>query len=44
MASLNKVLLVGNLTRDPEVRYTPNGLAVADLGLAVTDRYKSKSG
>lgn len=35
MASLNKVLLIGNLTRDPELRSTPNGTAVADLRLAV---------
>ena len=36
MASLNKVMIIGNLTRDPEVRYTPKGTAVGDLGLAVT--------
>src|SRR5436309_1406360 len=35
MANLNRVLLIGNLTRDPEVRYTPKGTAVADIGLAV---------
>ncbi|MEW4528842.1 single-stranded DNA-binding protein [Maioricimonas sp. JC845] len=35
MASYNKVILVGNLTRDPEVRYTPSGTAVAEVGLAV---------
>lgn len=35
MANLNRVLLMGNLTRDPEVRYTPKGTAVADLGLAI---------
>ncbi len=35
MASLNKVMLIGNLTRDPEVRYTGKGTAVADIGLAV---------
>ena len=35
MASFNKVILLGNLTRDPEVRYTPKGSAVADLGIAV---------
>lgn len=34
-ASLNKVMLIGNLTRDPEVRYTPKGTAVTDIGLAV---------
>ena len=44
MASLNKVLLIGNLTRDPEVRYTPKGTAVADLGLAVSRNYKTDSG
>lgn len=36
MASFNKVILVGNLTRDPEVRYTPGGTAVAEIGLAVS--------
>ena len=35
MASFNKVILVGNLTRDPQVKYTPSGMAVADVGLAV---------
>ena len=35
MASFNKVILMGNLTRDPQVRYTPSGTAVADIGLAV---------
>jgi single-strand DNA-binding protein len=35
MANLNRVLLIGNLTRDPDVRYTPKGTAVVDLGLAV---------
>ena len=35
MANLNKVFLIGNLTRDPELRYTPGGTAVANLGLAV---------
>lgn len=35
MANLNKVMLIGNLTRDPEVRYTPKGTAVTDIGLAV---------
>src|SRR5438874_12720728 len=35
MANLNRVLLIGNLTRDPEVRYTPKGTAIADLGLAI---------
>jgi len=40
MASLNKVILAGNLTRDPEVRYTTSGKAVADLGIAVNESYK----
>lgn len=40
MSSFNRVILVGNLTRDIELRYTPNNLAVADIGLAVNDRVK----
>ncbi len=44
MASVNKVLLIGNLTRDPELRYTPKGSAVADLGLAVNRRYTLDNG
>ncbi len=44
MASFNKVLLLGNLTRDPEVRYTPKGSAVADLGLAVNRQYTLENG
>jgi single-strand DNA-binding protein len=40
MASFNKVLLMGNLTRDPELRYTPSGAAVASFGLAVNRKYK----
>lgn len=39
MASLNKVMLIGNLTRDPEVRYTPKGTAVAEIGLAMNRVY-----
>jgi len=39
MASLNKVLLMGNLTRDPELRYIPSGQAVTTLGLAVNNRF-----
>ena len=35
MASFNKVILVGNLTRDPELRYTPKGVATANIGLAL---------
>ena len=40
MAGFNKVILIGNLTRNPELRYTPNGTPVAALGLAVSRRYK----
>lgn len=40
MASYNRVILVGNLTRDPELRYIPSGTAVSDIGLAVNDRFK----
>ena len=43
MASYNKVLLMGNLTKDPELRYTPQGAAVANLRLAVNRRYKDKN-
>ncbi len=44
MASYNKVLLMGNLTRDPEVRYTPKGTAIANLGLAVNRRWTTETG
>ncbi len=44
MASYNRVVLVGNLTRDPELRYIPSGTAVTDIGLAVNDRRKNSSG
>lgn len=44
MASFNKVLLLGNLTRDPEVRYTPKGSAVCDLGIALNRVYTTDSG
>ncbi len=40
MASFNRVILVGNLTRDPELRYIPSGAAVAEIGLAVNERIK----
>ena len=40
MASFNRVVLMGNLTRDPELRYIPSGMAVSDIGLAVNDRVK----
>jgi len=44
MANLNKVFLIGNLTRDPELRYTPGGTAVANLGIAVNRRFKDSTG
>ena len=44
MASLNKVLLMGNLTRDPELRYIQSGTAVLDMGLAVNRRVKQRDG
>mgnify|MGYP000860960091 FL=1 len=44
MASLNKVMLIGNVGRDPEVRYLPAGDAVANLPLATTDKWKDKDG
>jgi single-strand DNA-binding protein len=43
MASVNKVLLIGNLTRDPELRYTPQGTAVVNLRLAVNRKFKNKN-
>src|SRR3989344_2790088 len=42
--SLNKVILIGNLTRDPELRYTPSGTAVATIGLATNRSWKTDSG
>jgi len=44
MASFNKVILAGNLTRDPELRYTPKGTAVARLGIACNRKWKSETG
>ena len=44
MASLNKVMLIGNLTQDPEVRRTPSGTAVSTLRLAVNESFQNKSG
>lgn len=43
MANFNKVFLIGNLTKDPELRYTPQGTAVANLRLAVNRRFKNKN-
>jgi len=44
MASFNKVILAGNLTRDPELRYTPKGTAVAKIGLAINRTWKTETG
>jgi single-strand DNA-binding protein len=44
MASINKVILIGNLGRDPEVRYTPSGTAVANFSVATTDNWTNKDG
>lgn len=43
MASINKVIIIGNLGRDPEVRYTPNGAAVCNVSVATTRNWKDKS-
>lgn len=42
MASYNKVILMGNLTRDPEVKYLPSGTAVANFGIAINERYTDR--
>jgi single-strand DNA-binding protein len=44
MANLNRVFLIGNLTKDPELRYTPSGMAVSNLRLAINHRFKDKTG
>jgi single-strand DNA-binding protein len=44
MASFNKVILIGNLTRDPELRYTPKGTAIAKLGLAMNRTWRDEAG
>jgi single-strand DNA-binding protein len=44
MASLNKVMIIGNLTRDPEVKYTPKGQAIAEISLAVNRSYSTADG
>ena len=44
MASYNKVILIGNLTRDPELRYTPKGTAIAKLGIAVNRVWRTETG
>lgn len=43
MASLNKVMLIGNLTRDPELRYTPQGTAVVNVRLAVNRKFRNRN-
>lgn len=44
MPALNTLVLIGNVTRDPEVKFLQSGTAVCDVGLAINDRYKNKSG
>src|SRR6478736_9803433 len=44
MASFNRVILAGNITRDPELRYTPKGTAVAKIGMAINRQWKDESG
>lgn len=44
MASVNKTILIGNLGRDPDMRYLPSGQAVANLAIATTEKYKDKAG
>lgn len=44
MASFNKVILAGNLTRDPELRYTPKGTAIARIGMAINRTWKTETG
>jgi single-strand DNA-binding protein len=44
MANYNKVILMGNLTRDPELRYTPKGTAIAEIGMAINRKWKSETG
>jgi len=44
MGAVNRVFLMGNLTRDPELRKTASGMAVSDLGVAVSEKYRNKAG
>ncbi len=44
MSSFNKVILMGNLTRDPEIRFTQGGMAICSVGLAVNERFKGQDG
>ena len=43
MASVNKVILIGNLGRDPETRYSPDGAAITNVTIATSDRWKDKA-
>jgi len=44
MSSINRVILMGNLTRQPDLRTTPTGMSVCDLGIAMNDTYKNRDG
>jgi single-strand DNA-binding protein len=44
MANYNKVILIGNLTRDPELRYTPKGMAIAKIGMAINRTWRDANG
>ena len=44
MGAMNRVFLMGNLTRDPQLRKTPSGMAVSDIGLAVSEKFRNKAG
>ena len=44
MANLNKVMIIGNVTRDPEIKYTPKGSAVVDIGIAVNRTFTPEGG
>jgi len=44
MANVNKVILIGNLTRTPETKYLPSGQSVTDIGMAINEKYKPKDG
>ena len=44
MANVNKVILIGNLTRTPETKYLPSGQSVTDIGIAINEKYKPKDG
>ena len=44
MPNLNKVLLLGHLTRDPELKFTPGGMGIAEFGMAINRKWKEKEG